>query len=48
MPPTNPIIKGIIASTQGLDAVRTPPKKTTTNASQGLVWIIFSAFSKSD
>ena len=41
-----PIINGIIARTQGLDAVNNPPRKTTTKASQGLVWMICSAFSR--
>ena len=46
-PPTNPMVNGIIASTQGFDAVIIPPTKTAMNASQGLVWIICSVFAKS-
>ena len=35
-PATTLIIRGIIASTQGLDAVVMPPMKTAITASQGL------------
>lgn len=38
-PATKLIIRGIIANTQGLDAVSAPPSKTATTASQGLVWV---------
>lgn len=37
MPPTKPIMRGIIARTQGLEAVRIPPTNTVTNANHGLV-----------
>ena len=38
LPATTLIRSGIMARTQGLSAVVTPPKKTATTASQGLFW----------
>ncbi len=39
-PATRPIIRGIMARTQGLEAVITPPRNTAGIASQGLFWRI--------